>query len=535
MKFKYTGLFIVIAGLLLSSCKDDKTVFENPYDGGKAPLGIITNAQQIPVPAAGYAGTEVTITATGLVQHKANLKFLFNGQEAEIVEVTETGIKVKVPIKASSGVTSFVVNGQLVFGPVFTVMGKVTIDPTYVAINGTNGAVNSAFILPDNNIILLGGFTNYNNHGAVRELRRIVRTFPNGTWDRSYLSGNASNGTLSSMATLNGWSYIAGGFSGYAQRGDISNITRISAAGVIDTVQATTYTLKTKNVPKFNGGVTGYIRSLYSFGGKLVATGDFTYYVKRRYDINSYKYQDSTAIDSSEVRQLVRFHESGELDSTWRYDLNAIGYKGKKGKSWAGGNGRLFSLMHADGKLLCYGQFNKFDDAAAGYIVRLNPDGTIDPTFTPGTGANDYIDHVSYSPELNKYIAVGRFRSFNGKESKNMVLLNYDGTVDQTFAPKVFIGGAPYFVKLLKDGLAVVGGDFKSYDGVVRNGFLILDKTGNLAEGYNTTGNVVGSQAKFNDIYETTSADGKRALLIMGQFNVFDNKPINNIIRVVLE
>lgn len=535
MKFKYTGLFIVVAGMLLGGCKDDKTVFENPYDGGKAPLGIVTNAQQTPVPAAGYAGTEVSITATGLVAHKNNLKFLFNGQEAEIVEVSATGIKVKVPAKASSGVTSFVVNGQLVFGPVFTVLGKVAIDPTYVALNGTNGAVNRAFVLPDNNIMLLGSFTNYNNHGAVRALNRIVRTFPNGTWDRSYLAGNAANGTLSSMAILNGWSYVAGGFSGFAQRGDISNITRISASGIIDTMTVTTYTLKTKNVPKFNGGVTGYIRSLYTFGGKLIATGDFNFYVKRRYDVNSYKYQDSTAIDSSEVRQLVRFHESGELDSTWRYNLNVPGYKGKMGKSLPGGNGRLYSLMHTDGKLLCYGQFNRFDDAAAGYIVRLNPDGTVDPTFTPGTGANDYIDHISYNADVNKYIAVGRFRSFNGKESRNMVVLNYNGTVDPNFVPKAFVGGAPYFVKLLKDGLAVVGGDFKSYDGVVRNGFLIVDPTGKLADGYNTTGNVVGSQAKFNDVLETTSADGKRALLIMGQFSVFDNKPINNIIRVILE
>src|ERR1700712_4177822 len=110
MKFRYTGLLIILAGLAISSCKKQKTVFDNPYANGKAALGISSNAQQIPVPASGIAGTVVTITATGLVDYykAGKLTFLFNGQLAEIKEVTSTYIKVAVPLKASSGVTAFV-------------------------------------------------------------------------------------------------------------------------------------------------------------------------------------------------------------------------------------------------------------------------------------------------------------------------------------------------------------------------------------------------------------------------------------------
>ena len=534
MKFKYIGLLVVLIALFISSCKQKDIVFEDPYKGGIAPLGIIVNPQQVPVPALGIAGTTVSIAATGLVQHKEKLNFLFNGEKAEILEVTETGIKVKVPAKASSGITAFVVEGQLVFGPQFTVTGLVNLDPTYKVVSGTNGAIMKAIEVTGGNFFLLGDFTNFDNKGVVKPINRIVRTFPDGTWDRSLQSGSGPNGILSGMAILNSQYYIAGGFSGYDQRGDgINNITRISNAGVIDTVFATTYTGRVKFTTTFNGGTDGYIGSVYTYQNKIIATGDFRFYLSRRFDQPSTMLKDSTIIDSVDVRQLVRFNTDGSLDRTWRFDANAIGYKGLKGKSLPGGTGRLSSLMHTDGKILAYGQFAKFDDVAKGYIVRLNADGTIDQSFNAGgAGADNFIYHVSYNETIMKYTVVGLFKNFNGKPAVNMVVLNYDGSVDASFATKTFAGGFPTFAKQLSDGLIVVGGDFKTYDGVSRQGFLIVNAKGELAPGYNTIGNLLG---RIFDVNETKSADNKRALLIVGNFFVFDNKPAYNIVRVTLE
>ncbi|MBC7746011.1 MAG: delta-60 repeat domain-containing protein, partial [Flavobacterium sp.] len=288
-----------------------------------------------------------------------------------------------------------------------------------------------------------------------------------------------------------------------------------------------------KFTPTFNGGTDGPINSVYAFQNKIIATGDFRYYLSRRYNQPSSSLRDSTIIDSVDVRQLVRFNTDGSLDKTWRFDANAPGYKGIPGKSLPGGNGRLSSLMHTDGKLLAYGQFAKFDDTPKGYIVRLNADGTIDQSFNAsGAGADNFIFHVSYNETTNKYIAVGIFKTFNGKPAINMVSLNYDGTVDESFVPKAFTGGRPSFAKQLNDGLIVVGGDFKAYDGVNKQGFLIVNAKGELAPGYNTTGNLLGF---ITDVNETKSADNKRALLIIGNFFVFDNKPASNIVRVTLE
>jgi len=538
MKFKYTSLIVMFAGLVASGCKEENKDFKNPYEGGKEALGIVTNAQQVPVPASGEAGTEVLIAATGLTKFKeGELKFQFNGEDAKITGWDAAGIRVIVPPRASSGVTAFVVNSQLVFGPTFTVTGKVKIDPTWKTTIGTDLAVTKGIRLPDNNIMLLGDFTNYDNKGIVKPIRRIAKILPDGTWDRTLQSGAGSNGILYDMAILNGRYYIAGSFGGYAQRaGGISNITQISSTGIIDTISEVTYLKRSLYVSPFNGGTDKAITNVYSFGGKIIATGDFTYYLSRRYNQPSYTYKDSIVIDSVDVRQLVRFNTDGSLDRGWRFLPTAPGYKGILGKSYPGGTGALKSLMHTDGKILCYGSFPKFDDATVGRIIRLNADGEIDKTFNPGgAGADDAISSVSYNAATNKYVAVGRFKTFNGKPALNMVQLNYDGSVDESFTTKIFGGGLPAFVKQLNDGLSVVTGDFKTYDGVAKGGFLIVDKTGGLAMGYNNTGNVLGSYQKINDILESTSVDGKRALILMGSFYMFDNKPYNNIIRVTLE
>ncbi|MFD2148546.1 DUF5008 domain-containing protein [Mucilaginibacter antarcticus] len=541
MKLKYTGLLLVVAGMLLGSCKKNTTVFNDPYAGGKPALGISVNPQQIPLPAEGEAGTEVTIAATGLSDYyaKKQLKFLFNGQEAQIVNVTATNIIVKVPGNASSGVTSFVVDGQLVFGPVFTVLGKVAIDPTFVAVSGADGAVLRAFPVPlTQNLILLGAFTNYDGKGSVSRQNRIVRIFPDGTWDRSLLAGGGANSTLWDMAQVGPYYYVVGDLTGYAQQGSgISRITRLNVAGQVDTAQVLTYTKKTKFIPAFNGGTTGTIRDIYPVGtNKMIISGNFNYYVSRQYDRYTFDYKDSTVTDSVDVRQLARLNEDGSLDRTWRFLPTELGYRGQLGKSKPGANGPIRTIKHTggvSGKILVYGTFTSFDGTPAGGIIRLNAeDGSIDPSFNVGAGFDQGVAFVSFDEVNKKYLAAGVFNTVGGKASQYLVRLNLDGSVDATFTPKVFIGGIPTYAKALTDGLIVVGGNFRTYNNVIRNGFAILNPDGTLADGYNTVGNLTG---EIIDTYETKTADNKRALLIMGSFFNFNNKIRRNLIRVKLE
>lgn len=538
MKLKITYFLLAgLLGVLGWSCSEEKAL-EEPYGPGKEPLGISINRSQTPSPASGLPGTEVTINATGLLPYRDQLIFRFNGETAEIREITESHIKVVVPDFASTGVTTLSVDDVVIVGPKFTVTGKINLDPTFNAPRGTNGSVNKVLWTDDGRMLVIGGFTDYDNKGVIRPINRIVRTFGDGTYDASLRTGNGANGTLYDIVPFNNGYLISGAFSGFAQRSsDISNLTRLNANGTIDTMgihpfrrpdQSDTI----KYYPRFNGGFDGGVRHIYpQEDNKIVANGQFRYYISRQYGKpNKLETRDSVILDSVEVRQIARLHPDGRLDSSFRFDPNTQRFL-------PGGNGNAEIRMHTEGpqrgKFVVWGNFTQFDGRPAGRILRLNNDGTIDDTFNPGgTGADLTISTVFYNPVNRKYILAGQFRRYNGQPAEHLAVLNEDGTLDETFSAKSFNGKFPAFAKQLSDGKIIVSGDFITYNGVARNGFMVLDETGNLLSGYNATGTFRGY---ITDVIETTAQDGRRALLIHGGFSLFNGEEANNYIRVTID
>jgi hypothetical protein len=534
-RFSHIIMFILLA-LIIEGCKKDKTNFSDPYGDGKPPLGVTLSRDAIPAPANGAVGTEVTFKATGLVPYKDKIKFMFNGEPGQVIEVTESTIKVKVPPFGSTGITSIAIDDQLVLGPLFKVSGLINIDPSFRATAGANNFVNQVYPLADGRNLVLGWFTNYDNKGIITPLNRIVRTSADGEFDRTFRTGKAANGSLSRVIELGGKYVIAGGFSGYNQRTEnISNITTLNVDGSIDTIGVKTYrrpsqTDTTKYFPRFNGGTNEYISKIYKHQNKILATGSFRYYVNRVYTEHNHDFsRDTVILDSTEIRQVARFNLDGSLDKTYRFNIAS-------NKGLPSANGPVDSYMHTDAdqleKLVLFGSFTTFDSKAAGRLVRLSANGTIDDSFKTGTGTDNGISSLTYNPVTKKYLITGIFRTYDGKPAISMALVNLDGTLDQTFVAKTFEGGYPGFARQLNDGLIVVSGSFKKYDNVTRNGFMVLNTKGELAGNYNTTGPFSGT---LSDIIETRSTDGKRALLLIGGFDRFDNIQVSNIIRVTIE
>lgn len=538
MKYTFKSLFILsIWGCCLWACSEKLEVPKEPYGPGAEPLRIVVDRAQVPSPASGLPGTEVTINASGLLPYQDELIFRFNGEQADIAEVTEDHIKVVVPDFASTGITSFSVGDVVVFGPQFSVSGKINLDPTFNAARGTNSAVSKVIFTNDERMIVVGAFTDYDNKGIIRPINRIARAFADGTYDASLRSGLGANGQIAEIIPFDDGYLIGGAFTGYSQRGgDISNLTKIHTNGTIDTVGVKPFRRPdqldtTKYYPRFNGGFDGFVGSLYPQDGKVLVSGTFRYYISRRYDQpNRLETRDSVIMDSVEVRQLARLNADGSLDKSYRFDDGAD-------RSWEGGNGNAATLFHETGnqagKLLVYGNFDRFDGQPAGRILRLKADGTIDETFNPGgAGADLDIAEADYNPATGKYLIVGSFRNYNGTPVNQMAVLNEDGTLDETFVSRTFEGGEPTFIKQLTDGKIIVAGDFRTYEGISRNGFMVLDQSGALLVGYNATGLFNGF---VDDVIETTSADGRRALLIYGFFSEFNSQPADNFIRVLIE
>ena len=122
-------------------------------------------------------------------------------------------------------------------------------------------------------------------------------------------------------------------------------------------------------------------------------------------------------------------------------------------------------VVQPDGRILIGGDFttlapNGGASVARNYLARLNPDGTVDPTFNPNP--NSSIEAMALQPD-GKIVSVGDFNVLtpNGSASINrnfIARLNADGTVDPTFDPRA--NSFVYAVALQADGGIVVGGDF---------------------------------------------------------------------------
>jgi len=537
-RIKYIlGLFFLI-GFTITGCKKQEDLGADPYGDGKAPLGITISQTAPPTPAEGIVGTMVTVKATGLLPYKDQLSFMFNGEKAQVVSVTATEITVKVPDAGSTGITSIAIGDQLILGPTFTVTGLIKNDVTWKATAGANGYVSQFYEMNDGRALVIGSFSNYDNKGLVTPINRIARTSLDGDYDRTFRTGRGANGSLSRVIEVGGRFVIAGGFSGYNQRTEnISNITTLFNNGAIDTVKIKTKrkptitdTVTQKWFPRFNGGTNGYISSIYPHQGKILATGDFRYYVKRTYDKDNYDFtRDTVILDSTDIRQILRFNLDGSLDKTYRFNTST-----NKGNVSA--NGPIKTYMHTDApnleKLMVFGNFSTFDDQPAVRILRLTASGTLDASFNPGTGADNYIGSLTYNATTRKYLITGSFTKYNGKPANGVALINEDGSLDESFSARTFEGGYPDFAKQLSNGMIVVSGYFRKYNNVTRNGFMVLTPAGLLAPGYNATGPFSGG---LSDIIETKSADGKKALLLIGGFSRFDNQPFYNIMRVTIE
>jgi uncharacterized delta-60 repeat protein len=118
-----------------------------------------------------------------------------------------------------------------------------------------------------------------------------------------------------------------------------------------------------------------------------------------------------------------------------------------------------------NGQLLAVGLFDQFSGAAAGSIVRLNADGTVDPTLAAGLGADNEIATVLALPG-GKFLIGGFFSSYNGQASNGLARLNADGSFDPTFvAPALGIGTVVGSLTRQPDGKILVGGDLATASG----------------------------------------------------------------------
>jgi uncharacterized delta-60 repeat protein len=126
---------------------------------------------------------------------------------------------------------------------------------------------------------------------------------------------------------------------------------------------------------------------------------------------------------------LVRLNADGTLDPGLNVPVPATQYPNYTAQF-------ADMVVQPDGKVVLVAT-NSSGMMAAEYIMRLLPDGTPDPGFNVGTGANDSVTAVEQQPD-GKLVIGGTFTLIDGIPRRSLARLLTDGRVDQAFQGPVF-------------------------------------------------------------------------------------------------
>ena len=124
------------------------------------------------------------------------------------------------------------------------------------------------------------------------------------------------------------------------------------------------------------------------------------------------------------MNRIVRLHSNGSIDPSF---VTGTGF-----------DNTIFTLLLADdgsGDLYVGGAFNNYNGDVANNLVRLNSNGVRDLSFTTGVGLNNTVFHIVPTGDGSGdlYVA-GAFTSYNNLQANEMVRLNQNGTMDSTFS-----------------------------------------------------------------------------------------------------
>ena len=115
-------------------------------------------------------------------------------------------------------------------------------------------------------------------------------------------------------------------------------------------------------------------------------------------------------------------------------------------------------------------------------LVRINNDGSLDRSFAPSQGANDFVTSVAVQRD-GLILAAGGFTDYNGIVRNRIVRVRADGSIDNT----INLGrGANNFIAAMRlelDEDILIGGEFTEFDGTPLNRVARLVGGGNPGRG----------------------------------------------------
>ena len=244
----------------------------------------------------------------------------------------------------------------------------------------------------------------------------------------------------------------------------------------------------------FGEGADGWVySSLILEDGKILIGGGFSSY------------------HGSPIRGIARLEQDGKIDPSFNSGTGAIG-------------GAIKAMaLQSDGKIIIGGTFTSYNGNNVNRIARLNSNGTLDLTFSIGLGFDSDVNSIAIQPD-GKILIGGFFSSYNNQSSNRLVRLNSDGTLDYSFSiGSGILNGIINKVLVKSDSKILIGGTFLDFNGVQIRGIAQLFPNGSIDLSFNS----FFSSAQILDF--AIQSDGK--VIISGQVSI-PNQSSRSILRI---
>ncbi|STO14288.1 T9SS sorting signal type C domain-containing protein [Flavobacterium hibernum] len=359
-----------------------------------------------------------------------------------------------------------------------------SIDETFSTGTGFNGKIYASYIQPDGKIIVGGSFTTFNGVSSGR----LIRLNIDGSYDATFNSSvGATTGIIYDISPqADGKIIIVGSFTKY-NNVTVNRIARILTNGDLD--------------PTFirgSGSTSNITNARVLLGGKILITGSFTSF---------------NGIPSNRMTRLLpdgRVDMSFSIGTGFNNDVNAIS-------------------IQDDGKIILGGKFTSYNENVVGRIVRINEDGTVDKSFTTGSGFSGDAVLIIKINTFGNIMVGGSFAGFyNGGEVNRVCLLNPDGSLNNDFD----IGSGPGSASVL--ALAndlksswYVGGSFSVFDGLNQGKLAKISADGDHDVSYLSSG--IGFD---NSVLKILPLPNKKTM-VFGSFTKFNGIASSRITRIL--
>jgi uncharacterized delta-60 repeat protein len=368
------------------------------------------------------------------------------------------------------------------------------LDADYAPPAFAGGAVRALHVQPDGRVIVGGDFLAVG--GVARG--RLARLNTDGSVDASFVAGTGFNGPVFALQAHGSKLLVGGAFSAFnSSTTNAGRLARLLLDGVNDGAIDPAFTL----------GVSfpSDVRALAAQAdGRIVAGGTFT-----------------NVSNNTSYSRLVRLNANGGLDDSLTF---SSGFSSTV-------NAIALQTIGSEQRIVVGGNFSQLNGATVNRLVRLLPNGAVDPDFVTSSGSNIGFNNEVLSLLVdadNKLLVGGSFTSYKGSSTNASRLVRIDAT-GALDAATAFDSGTAFNGNVsalaLQGTQLLVGGSFTSYNNTARDGIARLSTAGAL----DATLTVESARRPGSVFAIEPTADGK--WLVGGNFNFIDDAPRQHLAR----